>query len=75
MALSEVSHPYRNLLLERILKNCDGIMGGININMIRASQLKEIPGLSSEMAEKLIPILIEAIKELKNEIDDIGGYE
>ena len=56
-SLLEGSHPDSLLLLERIVKNCDGILGGMNLNLMKASQLEELPGFTKEIALKLVSIL------------------
>ena len=52
-ALNEGSNPDSSILLERIIKNCDGIPGGSNLNMLGESQLKQLPGMNADMSKSL----------------------
>ena len=61
-------------------KSGDGDDTGVIAQEIEALGLPGITttrdnGVKAVRYEKLVPLLIQAIKELKNELDEIGGYE
>ena len=61
-------------------KSGDGDDTGVIAQEIEALGLPGITttrdnGVKAVRYEKLVPLLIQAIKELKNELDEIGGYD